>query len=236
MRTFPTSVIRTTIFSLVFLLAFQHAFAQNEEKGCFLSANSKSLGALRTSSGDPAIDQIANEEIARLRGMLGLNPAFYFYDDSGAPNAKATSRIEDPNYQDGTVYFGLTLHKMEMERSPGGTPIPMIMAHEFGHILAFKNKLDFEGKRNELFADYCAGSYMLFRQEWKGTPVWDTLKTFWDMGDYDFNSPDPHGTPQERYDAVLRGYLDSQAFKARGQWQSLESLIDLGSRYVNSIK
>ena len=206
-----------------------------DAEGCFLSDELTSLGSVSATSGNAEIDFVAGQEIQRLRSMFGVNPQFYFFRENGSPNAFATPEVDEDGFPDGTVVFGLKLHSREMPKSMGGTTIPMIMAHEFGHILSFKMSLSFEGKYQELWADYCAGDYMFYRQFWKPTDVSATLKTFFEIGDYAFNSRSHHGTPQERYNAVLRGFSDAKGFHQRGVSMGLTDLVARGSSYIEGL-
>jgi len=231
-RTFAAS-IKTVFAGLILLLALnQFNFGQ----GCFLSGGSTKFGALRGTTGDSRLDEVAAEEVERLRGMFALNPAFFFIDDRNAPNAYATPEVRDPQRPHGTILFGITLHSSVMAKSLGGTPIPMIMAHEFGHLFAYHSKLRYAGKRNELLADYIAGTYMFYRMSWKPTNKEDTLRTFFEIGDYSFNDPQHHGTPQERYTAVSRGYQDTEQIASSGRSVDLPTLLKLTVDYANSIR
>lgn len=204
-------------------------------QGCYLSDAITSLGSVSSSSGNATIDIVSNQEVQQLRAMFLVNPKFYFFIENGSPNAFATSEVDDNGFPDGTVLFGLRLHNKELPKSIGGTTIPMIMAHEFGHILSFKLRLPFQGKYQELWADYCAGAYMFYRQFWKQTDVNATLRTFFEIGDYAYNSPSHHGTPQERYQAVLKGYADAEGFQMSNRPMSLKDLIEKGSLYINGL-
>ncbi|PWJ57395.1 hypothetical protein CLV98_107102 [Dyadobacter jejuensis] len=222
-------------FVFIYSMIPMSGYGQDAE-GCFLSDELISLGSVSATSGNLEIDFVAGQEVQRLRSMFGVNPQFYFFREIESPNAFATSEVNDESFPDGTVLFGLRLHNREMPKSMGGTTIPMIMAHEFGHILSFKMDLSFDGKYQELWADYCAGAYMFYRQFWKSTDVSATLKTFFEIGDYAFNSPSHHGTPQERYDSVWRGFSDAKGFHYRGISITLPDLVTSGSSYIEGLR
>jgi hypothetical protein len=229
----PMKPILLTIYLVTTIFSAPNSLAQSQ--GCYLSDAITSLGSVSVSSGNQTIDLVASQEVQRRRAMFGVNPKFYFFAEQGSPNAFATSEVDDNRYPDGTVLFGFKLHNRELPKSMGGTTIPMIMAHEFGHILSFKLQLPFQGKHQELWADYCAGAYMFYRQFWKQTDVNATLKTFFEIGDYAFNSPSHHGTPQERHQAVMKGFLDAQSFQSMNKPMTLQDLVQNGSKYLNTI-
>lgn len=232
---FRNNLLISTL-ALISVLIFTTICSAQKSTGCYLSGSPSAFGTLRTTTGDARVDEAAAEEVVRLRAMFGVNPGFRFITDGNAPNAYATSEIQEQGRPDGTVLFGLSLHHRELAKSPGGTPIPMIMAHEFGHILAFKNGLEFGGKYNELFADFVAGSYMFFRKDWKPTNIDDTLRTFFEIGDYVFNSPQHHGTPKERYSAVLTGYQVTEDWVERGNRMEIKDLLGTAKAFIESQK
>jgi hypothetical protein len=236
---FITSKYKNMRTLLLLILASGAFFAFRiiqQKGGCFVSGGLTDLGERKMTTGNSEIDMAAQQEVDRLRNMMGVSAQFYFMEEKGSPNAYATSEVTNDKRPDGTVIFGLKLHNRELPKSNGGTTIPMIMAHEFGHIVAYKHHLNFGGKYDELWADYCAGSYMFYRQFWKQTDFNASLKSFFDIGDYQFNSPYHHGTPNERYSSVVRGFMDSNMFNQQQKRMSLQDLIDGGTSYINSLK
>ena len=57
----------------------------------------------------------------------------------------------------------------------------------------------------ELHADLIAG-YYLGKRRWSKTNLAVFGQSLFSKGDYDFNSPDHHGTPKQRLEAMLEGY------------------------------
>jgi len=64
----------------------------------------------------------------------------FFYDDKDVPNAEAFPKTKLPQYPSGTVIFGQSMLLKEFNFSRSGTTAPVIIAHEFAHIIDFKKK------------------------------------------------------------------------------------------------
>ena len=174
-------------------------------------------GQLARTSGNQSFDAGFQREIALLNGAMGVYPSFFMLNDSGAPNAYANPQAMDPRFPDGTVAFGYTLMLSEWRAaSAGGTnfSIPTIMAHEFGHIAQFKAGFKLPTKLMELQADYIAGWYIGNRNGsdgWTSRALMDSLQSLFNKGDYNFNNPTHHGTPQERTSSFLTGFQNAHS-------------------------
>jgi len=204
-------------------------------QGCFLGNNSTPIENTTKSSGNQQFDEINNREYELLSSIFGVRPDFYYLHDYGMPNAYATSRISNPNLTDGTVMLGFGLIQEECLKSPSGTcsAIPIILAHEFAHILDFKFGTGLNGKYKELFADYIAGSYLYHRANRIGyLNIQEVALSFFSKGNYDFNNPNFHGTPQERYNSLTAGYYLAQQYSQQGIFLTREILMNSAIRYV----
>lgn len=204
-------------------------------QGCFFNSSASSLGQITKQSGNPGLDQINNQEYYYLVQKFGVSPDFFYLNDGNSPNAYATSKISNPNLPDGTVLIGFSLIQQECLQSLSGTcsSIPIVMAHEFAHIVDFKYKTGLSGKHQELFADYLAGAYMYFRSvEFKTTFVHEAALSFFKKGDYSFNSPLHHGTPQQRYNCLMSGYQLAYNYSMQGQYLSLQTVFNAAIQYV----
>ena len=96
------------------------------------------------------------------------------------------------------------------------------MAHEFGHLAQYKQGFRESGKRPELHADFMAGWYLSLRGRYAWTNLMPTLKLFYELGDYQFNSPTHHGTPDERLAAARAGFASNATSAAQAYalgWQ-----------------
>lgn len=219
---------------LLFLLWVVNVFGQ----GCFLGNNPTSVENLTKSSGNLQFDNINNREYELLSSIFGIRPDFYYLYDFGMPNAYATSRISNPNLPDGTVMLGFSLIKEECFNSPSGTcsAVPIILAHEFAHILDFKFGTGLSGKYKELFADYIAGSYLYHRANRIGhLNIQEVATSFFSKGGYDFNNPNFHGTPQERYNCLSAGYVLAEQYSRQGIFLTREIVMNSAIQYVRQL-
>jgi hypothetical protein len=163
-----------------------------------------------SSSGNRQIDQAMIAEIRKILAILPINPGFKFIDDVN-PNAFATQDNIVPNTQ-GTVYIGLNLIGSEFSNSNiGGVAVAGICAHECGHIYQYYNGYmqTLAGATAilvELHADFIAGFYFGRDRSYSRQSVETFARSLFSKGDYNFNNPQHHGTPQQRVDAMSRGY------------------------------
>ncbi|MFD2963705.1 MULTISPECIES: hypothetical protein [Olivibacter] len=190
------------------------------------------------SSGNAIIDQVTNQELLLLQSSFLVYPIFYFYDDSEGRNAKATDEVTNQRGPDGTVIFGRRLFNREFVRSSGGTTIPIIIAHEYAHIVDFKYGVleHASQKKKEIFSDVFAGMYMYVR----GMKGWATdlsavQQCFEEMGDTDFGNEEHHGTPEERTRAVFYGYNLMLQNHSQGVFVDLNMAIKFASSYVEQL-
>jgi hypothetical protein len=183
--------------------------------GCSLSASAAEgmQGQLQLSRtiGNPTQDAAFDNILNHLDSLFGVNPAFFIFNDQDSPNAFATPKRFDPRYGDGSVVFGYQLFNSEIQQTGRDNfTIATIMAHEFAHILQFKLGEELPTKLSELEADYMAGWYLgSVSGTWLGVSSSQALRSFFSKGDYSFNSPAHHGTPDERLHAVQAGLKDA---------------------------
>ena len=192
----------------------QPYFATSREAHAYQNGNER----IEPRSGNSALDRALVQSLARLTNLLGVLPGFAYFDDSAGSNAKATS-AQLLDRTDGTVLFGLRLLQECLARPANGdASIVAICAHEYGHILSYKNgmirTLDAPGSgdqgifRAEQFADYIAGYYAGTRKrENPSYPAVAFATTQRSFGGGD------HGTGQQRGEAVEAGFL--AAFQQR---------------------
>jgi hypothetical protein len=95
------------------------------------------------------------------------------------------------------------------------------MAHEWGHIVQYQRGIRWKTtKPLELQVEYLAGWYMAARNPRNMLVFTQAMSSFFSKGDYEFNEPDHHGTPEERVQAIQQGFRDgnlslSAVIKAR---------------------
>jgi hypothetical protein len=163
-------------------------------------------------SGNRELDKALVQSLARLTGMLGILPGFAYFDDASGPNAFATTERILGN-TDGSVLFGLKLLEMCLKRpTHGDASIVAICAHEYGHILSYKNGMmdklspansgDEGTFRAEQFADFVAGYYAGTRK--RANPSYPAVA--FATTQLSFGGGD-HGTGEQRGEAVQEGFL-----------------------------
>jgi predicted metalloprotease len=85
----------------------------------------------------------------------------------------------------------------------------VILAHEWGHRIQHLLGEQFGGAANELNADCLAGMYTrygLATGRLVNGDFYEARSTVYSLGDYNYSSPDHHGTPQQRADWFTAGY------------------------------
>jgi hypothetical protein len=186
------------------------------------------------SCGVTLIDQTFPVERQILVQLFGVDPSFAFFDDRDGPNAFATTeQIAGPSAH-GSVCFGTTLLRSELNRTWWGAAVAGIAAHEWAHIKQAERTRRFglpwgPVVKRELQADYMAGWY-LRRKNMAGTPVvLDGLgESLFNKGDFDFNNPDWHGTPQQRVEAMIAGFANGHMFwNADGAYDASAALVGI---------
>lgn len=183
-------------------------------------------GRLFPSSGNPQLDFAHAQVLEHISGLFRVRPGALFLDDSAAPNAFATPDVLVQGMNDGTVIFGVTLISHQLMADGGlGHAMPAIMAHEFGHIMQFQ-RMDFSpGAAMELHADYLAGWYMSKLVSVSMVDARQAMRALYSVGDYDFNSPQHHGTPEQRLESLMTGMQDRAS--------SIDRAFQNGSAFVN---
>lgn len=187
---------------------------------------SRSLGSSNTVTllntwGDRATDNYFKSELENIEWMLQINCSLYFYQDipfNSFYDPKTNNLVLGKNMLSSIINnYGFN------QEYPGfayGTVLPFIVAHEAGHAKAAKMGWNFAtgntNKKNELFADFCAGMYALLQRTLVNSTsntryygafnIGPILELFESLGDVDFNNPLHHGTSQERKMAVTAGY------------------------------
>jgi hypothetical protein len=189
-------------------------------------------------SGDSQFDYALAQTLGKISQVLDVGPGFAYYDDHESANAYATD-VPRSNGADGTVLFGQRLLKRLMASNDyPDLGVATVCAHEFGHILQYKHKLDkivggaqATVKRVELQADFFAGYFAGVRKKERPSfPAAVFAMTQYNAGDDMINYPSHHGTPDERADAIVRGF--ETAF-TRGR--SLSEAIETSISYVTAL-
>jgi len=146
--------------------------------------------------------------------MFDVLPGFAYYNDAGQPNARATSQpLLDRT--DGTVLFGLSLLSSLLARPQhGDASVVAVCAHEFGHIVSYKNGLisrlapnPMQPFRAEQYADYIAGFFAGKRK--RERPSFPAVAFATTQRSFGGPVRGSHGTGVERGQAVEQGFLDA---------------------------
>jgi hypothetical protein len=189
---------------------------ETENSTCYFSAtDALKDGSLVKKTPNDSVNNSMVEERRLLLHAFNLFPAFFFIAGRGSTNAYATREIIEDK-ADGTVAFGVALIQSEVQAGGGKentVSIPAIMGHEYAHLLQFRSGTAIGGVSAELQADYLAGWYLANRikgGQLSRSGLRSAIKSFYEKGDYDFNSPLHHGTPEQRAAAVQAGYDNAQ--------------------------
>lgn len=173
-----------------------------------VSLFSNGTESIEPKSGNNQLDRALARGIASLGRQFGVIPGFAYYRDGAQPNARATSQILLGN-TDGTVLFGLTLLNNLVARTRPDAAIMAVCAHEFAHILSFKNGMIHDlvpnfnvPFRGEQFADYMAGYYAGAKR--RTNPSFPAVVFATTQNSFGGGS---HGTGAQRGEAVQQGYL-----------------------------
>jgi hypothetical protein len=167
-----------------------------------------------SNSGDRNFDFALAQTLAKISRAFGVVPGFAYFDDRYHTNAFATPRVRLNNH-DGTVLMGINLFR-QLRNTTGSPDVAVagVCSHEFGHIVQFKYRLIDKVragqptiKRIELQADYFAGYFAgLRKRELPTYPAAVVALTQHNSGDTYFGDEQHHGTPEERGNAVVRGF------------------------------
>jgi hypothetical protein len=169
-------------------------------------------------SGNSSLDRALAQSLATISREFGVLPGFAYYTEQSHMNALAMSE-KRLDHADGTVLFGLKLLRYLLGRERPDAAIIAVCAHEFGHILSYKNgmirQLDPSGGRQpfraEQFADFMAGYFAgrrkLVHSDFPAAVFAVTQNSF---------GGGSHGTPQQRGLAVQEGFLTAYQKRLEG--------------------
>jgi hypothetical protein len=221
-------------------------YASSEIRGCIISGEAATsyLGGATFSPGDSIISRSGNNDfdyavaqtLSRLTDIFDVLPGFAYYKVGDERNARATPQRLMSN-PDGTVLFGRAL-MFEMLNGPDApdAAFSAVCAHEFGHIVQFKNGIVLDSgqptvKHSELHADFLSGYYAGRRKLQKlDFPAAVFATTYEKFGDFNLNNPQHHGTPSERAAAIVRGF--EVAYQER---RGTSDAIQAGINYVSQL-
>ena len=198
--------------------------------GCSLARGVAATSETTARSGIGKLDRALIAEVKKVDQIFKINPGYRFLRDDDRPNAYATPDTQVTGTS-GTVLLGLTLMANELQTEYGGAAIAGIAAHEGGHILQFKSpeirsRLSGPTAQGfELHADFLAGYYFSRTGRTEKSLV-TFAESLFSKGDYQFNDPDHHGTPQQRVASMRAGYGNGSS--------QLVQAIEQGVDYVEN--
>ena len=158
-------------------------------------------GLPAVSSGNPAQDAAFRNEF-NAQGNFWAIPgvSFAFLNDCNSPNALA-------NPQDRSILFGTSMAQKLLSQFGNTIPLWQVMAHEWGHQIQFAlgdNWLNSSTVApKELEADMFSGFYLLLAKN--SSNLSSSIANAFALGDWEFNNPSHHGTPNQRGAAVVAG-------------------------------
>jgi hypothetical protein len=165
------------------------------------ATSAASCGLPAVSSGNPGQDSVFRNEFnvqANFWGIPGVS--FAFLNDCNSPNALA-------NPQDRSILFGISMAQKLLTQFGNSLPMWQVLAHEWGHQVQYAlgdNWLNAPTVApKELEADMFSGFYLVIAKN--TSDLSSTIPAAFSFGDWDFNNPSHHGTPQQRGAAVVAG-------------------------------
>jgi len=200
-----------------------------EMQGCLgYGGGMNQSGSKGTTLYDAYYDQKMSEEVVIQRGFFGgVNATVWIlYENSyDQRNAYATTS--------GEILFGYHMFYYTIsnfnELAAAG-----ILAHEWGHRCqyTFGWNANQQNPVIELEADAISGYYMALQKGFAWSQIDGYFSSTYATGDYNFNSPLHHGTPDQRLAAAYLGV--ELAVEAANAQQSF-SYTDLHQRIIDSI-
>lgn len=206
--------------------------ASNGIHGCAIHASGQQSSLnippiMRDANVHPTLVGKAHAFNEMLKSVYNLSPGLAFIDDTSSPNAFATSENLLPTSKHGTILLGIKIINLEFNKGPGTWEgaVALIHAHEFGHIAQFNHSYLGPTPVMELQADALAGcaianalilerinlsqlNYLQALQltQQRHLELSHASNSLFQMGSYDFNNPNFHGTPNQRVRAFMEGF------------------------------
>lgn len=168
------------------------------------ASSNPQCGNPTTTTGNPVWDNAFRSEFNMQGAFWGVpGVSFNFLNDCDGPNALA-------NPQDKSILFGTAMAGDLLTKFGSTIPLIQVLAHEWGHQIQFAlgdfwlNAPTVAPK--ELEADMFSGFYLLLaKSNFPVNEMNTSIFAAFSLGDWNFNNPSHHGTPQQRAAAILAG-------------------------------
>lgn len=192
--------VNLLIIGITTLMSLNISFSQ-----CFLSTISNGM-IIENSTGNDELDNLLLVQKNELESFFGVNiNLFYGTELAQSGNAFFSPLCSSFNCN-GQIVLGKYLMGELSNKSDSYTRLVSVFAHEFAHAVQHKFGWSGNSKWRELHADYLAGYYIAMIKTVSESEVISTFNEFSSLGNFDFNNPDFHGTPEERGCAFLEGF------------------------------
>lgn len=158
-------------------------------------------GSIINGLGNPFYDQKMGNEVAiQSNFFYGIPATVYILLEPSVEYKNAYAR------PDGIILFGYYMHYYTIQ-TYGELPVAGVLAHEWGHrVQQTLNWQDYyRPEHRELEADAFSGFYMALRKQWTWSQIQGYFNNVYATGNYLYNNPDFHGTPEQRLKAAYLG-------------------------------
>ncbi len=157
-------------------------------------------GSIGTTLGDPYWDQKMNEEVFIQRNFFdGITASVFILNEGSPANKNAYANTN------GQILFGYHMFYYTIQ-TYGELPVAGVLAHEWGHRTQFSFPWGYsENSHKELEADAFSGYYMALAKQYAWGQIESYYANVYASGDYNFNHPSHHGTPNQRVAAAYFG-------------------------------
>lgn len=205
----------------------------NTYSQCFINGNLTRVGQKLNTTGSQTLDAKLSSESKILNDIFAVEVELYAYDDKNSHNAYASPVCDILNC-DGSIRLGKSLLLDEIVVANGYVSVIGIMAHEYSHIVQFQQKSKLTGKSAELQADFLAGWYLGKTKNISFDDLKPFANSLYNKGDFNFWSTQHHGTPKERANAMIKGFVNSY-LTLKDAYENYNELIKNNDTTTNTI-